>query len=511
VVLAVAVLVLPGGAGAQQVPPAKPAPVGEIATLRLRYGVALRSGQQSDLGPGLTYSGLTPNDAALTGAGWLGGGHFGLALSAQREGFSLLGAGGERITSGSLWRAQAGPTARLGLGPLRLEGQVGYGLAQLPSFGESSVSPAFAAATRHGPVFGARASVQLPFSVRLEARGEYPLALFARDAGGAAAQASGFSAGGALIWDVGHVGTLGYSLVADYQYVRDTLSVGNTVAASQRISRAGLALEFALLDRPPPPPPPRFGGIAVTVVDAESGALLSDARVELLRKGRPVHPDKLRLDAGTLRGQELEPGELIARASAGGYLPGEGVGSVVAGQDGTLRLALKKEPPPVGALAILLLDQQTAAPVANALIKLGGKEYRTGPGGNVTIADLPPGPVALEVVAASYRPLQEVASVVKARTASVPLKLVKEEQKVPATLTGVVRTRGGKPIAATLEIPEAEIRTAASEAGTFTFHIQGGTYTVQISAPGYLTQKKRVTVKDGDQAIFNVDLFPSRR
>jgi hypothetical protein len=31
---------------------------------------------------------------------------------------------------------------------------------------------------------------------------------------------------------------------------------------------------------------------------------------------------------------------------------------------------------------------------------------------------------------------------------------------------------------------------------------------VKISAPGYLAQTKDVTVKDGDQAIFNVDLHP---
>ncbi len=419
-------------ASAQQSPGA---PVGEQGTLRLRFGLALRSGQQTDLGPGLTYSGITPNDAALTGAWWVGGGHFGLALAGQREGFALLGSAGERITGGSLWRAHLGPTARLPLGPVMLEGLVGYGLAQLPSFGDNSVTPAFSAATRHGPVFGARASVQLPFSLRLEARGDYPLGLFAQDGSGAAAQTTGFSAGGALIWNGGSLGRVLWSVVADYQYVRDTLTVGSTVAGSQTLSRAGLGLEFALLERPPPPPPPPVEQIVVPVVEA---------------------------------------------------------------------------PPKVGALALVLVDQQTAAPVVGARIRLNGQEYRTGPGGNVTISDLPPGPVALQIDADTYRPLEEVASVVVARTATVPLQLVKVEQKVQATLTGVVRSRGGRPLAATLEIPQAKLRTTASRDGTFAVRITGGTYTVRISAPGYLSQQKTVTVRDGDQAIFNVDLYPAR-
>jgi hypothetical protein len=40
--------------------------------------------------------------------------------------------------------------------------------------------------------------------------------------------------------------------------------------------------------------------------------------------------------------------------------------------------------------------------------------------------------------------------------------------------------------------------------------VPGGTYSVIISAKGFITQQKSVTVKDGDQAIFNVDLFPGR-
>ena len=49
-------------------------------------------------------------------------------------------------------------------------------------------------------------------------------------------------------------------------------------------------------------------------------------------------------------------------------------------------------------------------------------------------------------------------------------------------------TDGGRPIAATLEVPQAHVKTRANAAGEFTIHVDGGTYQVIISAPGYLSQ-----------------------
>lgn len=44
--------------------------------------------------------------------------------------------------------------------------------------------------------------------------------------------------------------------------------------------------------------------------------------------------------------------------------------------------------------------------------------------------------------------------------------------------------------------------------GMFRLDVAGGSYTVVISAPGYLEQKKQVKVASGDRAIFNVELHP---
>src|SRR5437764_1061258 len=56
------------------------APVGELGAIRLRDGLSIRSGGQTDNGPGISYSGQTPNDVSLSGW-YFGSGHFGGALA----------------------------------------------------------------------------------------------------------------------------------------------------------------------------------------------------------------------------------------------------------------------------------------------------------------------------------------------------------------------------------------------------------------------------------------------
>jgi hypothetical protein len=122
---------------------------------------------------------------------------------------------------------------------------------------------------------------------------------------------------------------------------------------------------------------------------------------------------------------------------------------------------------------------------------------------------LKPGPVAMSLELSGYQKGEEAASVVAGKTSEVSVVLTPEKKRVPATITGLVRsTKGGAPISADLEVPQMKLKTRADAKGAFSFRLEGGTYTVKISAPGYVTQSKDVTVKDGDQAIFNVDLYP---
>lgn len=478
----------------------EPSAVGELTAVRLRYGVALRQGAQQDIGPGLTYSGMTPNDVAVA-ASVFGAGHFGGILSVQREGFALYGEGG-KVTGGSLWRGHLGPAARLVLGPLRLEALIGYSFAQLPSFGNSA-DPAFAPAARHSAMLASRLLLDLPFGAKAEVRGEYPLPLVVSDGGRAGTRSSGYSAGGALLFPLGNAGRLAYGVLVDYQYVKDEVSSADGTTSSQLLSRAGVAMEFSFLDKVPPP---KVGSLLVSVVDADSGAPLPAGRLTV--EGRDV---SLAANA-TATVDDLKPGEKTARVTAGGYLPAEARGVVIAGRTESLTVRVKREPPKVGSIAVVVVDKDAATPIAGAAIKVKGVELRTDATGQVTFPEVPIGPVPVQVTAEGYKPLQEVASVVLGKTSALALSMVPTKKRVPATISGLVRsTDGGRPVSATVEIPQARIRANANASGAFSFKIVGGTYNVVISAPGYLTQTKSVTVREGDEAIFNVDLHPDRR
>lgn len=506
--LCVALALFASAAPAQQTEVQTDAPSAllERGTVRLRYGVSLRQGQQQDVGPGVVYNGMTPNDVALS-ATWFPVGLFGGALSVQREGFSLLDEG-ERVTGGGLVRASAGPVARVLLGPLKLEGHVGYQFAQLPAF-DSSVRPNLAPATRHGVLLASRVAVGLPMGIIAEARGELPVALAVSDASGAAARSSGFAGGGGLSFPVYSTDSTDWRVALDYQYVRDEVVTAAGATSAQTLSRVGAAIQVDLLP-PGVPRPPKFGGVQVLVIADDTGQPLPDAAVTLEVGDGGAQP--LAVSEGRGAAEGLSPGRATAKVTAPGYLPAQADAEIVAGQVATLEVRAKKEPPKVGALTVKVVDKTSGAPIEGAQIKLGDRALTTDPSGVATAEALPPGNVSVQIEAPGYKQGDEVAQVVVGRTSELPVALVKERQKVPATISGLVRsTRGGKPIRARLLIPELSLDVRADESGAFSVEVPSGTFRVIISAPGFRQQTKQVTTREGDQTIFNVDLHPRGR
>lgn len=410
------------------------------AQVRLRYGVAVRNGTESDSGPGLSYSGVSPNDLALTGWLWfLLGDHLGLTAGVQREAFSLLD-NGTTVTSGALMRAQVGPTGRGRLGPVRLEAAASYSFQQLPVFGTVSV-PAFSTVQRHGVLLAARGLVDLG-PVTLEGRFEVPLAIANV---GRAVNSQGVGAGGGVRVQLFRTGFLKWGLLAEAQWHSDGLTTTDTaspLSATQSVVRAGLALDLQW----------------------------KDPQLEVDVSARTV--------------------------------------SLGAGEDRAVELVLEKEKPKVGGLSIKVVSFDGAAPVA-ASVELNGKITATSAEGALMLEGLSPGPLSVKVTAPGFTPGEEAASVVAGTVSELTVTLVPQKKRVPATLRGQVRSaRGGKPVVAQLEIKELKQTIAADEDGSFSVQIPGGKYTVRITAARFVTQTKTVTVRDGDQAIFNVDLAP---
>ncbi len=481
--------------------------VGELVQVRARYGFALRSGAQEDIGPGLSYTGFTPLDGALS-AWFFTRGYFGGAVHVQAENFALhqrVGAQNQRVTGGTLLRGHVGPSGRYVVGPARFELLAGYAFAQLPTFG-ISVDPRLQPAQRHAVLLASRVLIDFG-ALNGEVRGEYPIPLSVRGPQGVSAKSTGFAAGAALLLPIATVKRLRYGGVADFQFVRDDLELEDGTRAGQSLARLGLGLDVKWFDAPPPPPPPKYGDLWVTVFDVDTGQPLEGASVVVQQDGRTRPLDAV--EAARFGAKALDPGPVVARATVGGYVPADASGSIVAGQSLALEVRLKKEPPKVGGLKIVITDKESAQALAGATVIVNDAEYIANEKGEVVLADLKPGPLQVKATLKGYRPAQEVAQVVALRESAVPLQMLKAQKKLLATITGIVRsTQGGAPVQAELEIPQARIKTRANAQGAFTFRVEGGTYSVNISAPGYIKQSKNVTVRDGDQAIFNVDLHP---
>jgi hypothetical protein len=483
------------------------------ASLRLRYGLSFREGSQRGVGSGVSYAGMTPNDVALWAAVY-GPEWWGAWLHVQREGFSL--ADGQGFTAGTgLLRASVGPVAWRRWGPVRAELSAGYGLAQVPVFSRTP-TPALEGAVRHAVLLGGRVLVALPLRLpepwRLlaEVRAEVPLALATQETAGAATASGGFGVGGALILPVRRLDAWGGRVLLDYQYVRDGLTTVDGARSEQALSRLGLALELTwgeeeLPTRPPP------GLLAVTVVDAETGQPVPGAQVVVVSEGQ-VQPARPVDAGGRLEGLSLAAGEVLAQVTAEGYLPGEGRITVPSKSPVALEVRMRLAPPPPGRVKVLVRDIRGKAPLAGVRVKAGAVEALSDDRGQALLEGVPPGPVELEVTAEGFRPLQEAVIVLSGEEVALELPLLPAGQLVPATLTGQVRSvREGKPLRATLAIPEARVRLRTDPRGTFQVQLKQGRYRVIFSAPGHITQTKDISVREGEQAIFNVDLFPKSR
>lgn len=475
----------------------------ELFELRLRYGLAYRTGRQVDAtGPGLSYDGLTPNDPGLQG--WvfpLFDGLLGFTAGFSREGFALFDrTTNARVTGGGLLRAQAGVTARFRLGPARLEPVVGYSLAQLAEFTDSA-APTFRPATRHGLLLAARGLVDLG-PVTLEGRFEYPLALAATDGAGARATSQGLWVGGGVRVALFRTGLALWGVMLDGAYSTDRVVVGS-LDASQSHVRGGASIDLQWKE---PDANPSLGSLSMAV-QLDDGSPAPSARLTVQSADGEKLPT---VDAsGRARLDDVPPGAVTVRVALDGYVDVEQTAQVAAGAETPVVVRLQKEAPKVGSLVVTVVDKQTRAALAGAAVKVGSTEKTTDAAGRVRFEGLSPGAVSVDVSAVGFSPLSEGATVLPAVEGTVALELVSAKKREPATVSGFVRSaRGGAPVTANLELPEAGLKAKADDKGAFVFRLPGGTYTVTISARGFVTQTKQVTVKDGDQAIFNVDLQP---
>jgi hypothetical protein len=170
--------------------------------------------------------------------------------------------------------------------------------------------------------------------------------------------------------------------------------------------------------------------------------------------------------------------------------------------------------PREGALRLSVVDARGGEPLPGASISVPGRtEAFSDAAGQVLLEGLAPGPWEVKVAAGGFRPEQVAVLVIAGEVTALDVSLAAARQgPVYATLSGQVRSvHKGQPLQAWLVIPEAKVRQRTDARGSFQIQLKQGRYRVILSAPGHLTQTKVITVREGEQAIFNVDLFPKPR
>jgi len=73
-------------------------------------------------------------------------------------------------------------------------------------------------------------------------------------------------------------------------------------------------------------------------------------------------------------------------------------------------------------------------------------------------------------------------------------------------LRGVVQSFGGKPLRASISVVPSGAGTKTDAQGSFELDLEAGQYQVQISANGFVEQKRTVSVEPNGVTILNVDL-----
>lgn len=151
-----------------------------------------------------------------------------------------------------------------------------------------------------------------------------------------------------------------------------------------------------------------------------------------------------------------------------------------------------------------------ALPGARA--RIGEREVESDARGWAVLEDLPPGALAVSVTAETFQPTEEVLTLVPGQLLELELALKPAASREPAVVAGQVRSAGtGRPVTARLEVSGMPLPVHTDAAGRFELEMAAGTYRVEISAEGHLTQRKKLEVRPGERAILNVDLHPRRQ
>ncbi len=395
------------------------------------------------------------------------------------------------------WGTRAGVALRYVTdGGFTLSGALGYGLSWAPVIRYRSAAPTAGQLFTHGPT--ARAGVGLTkgrFDGSLNATVLVPVAGDAR--------VLGFEP---RLWLAGRfldVGPSAWWLGAD---------VGALIESGG--AYGGVSVRFAVALRVTFGPPRVSSTVIEGQVD-EAGTLV--VRVSLpdgaVAKGAQVSVDGAAAvtvdDAGEVKSAPSN-GTHAVTVSLAGFRSTSASGDVAAGQQRVLEVRLAALTGP-GRLGGVVRAAAGAKPLVDAVVNVAEQSARTDASGAYVFEKVGPGPVQVRVDAQGFNTSEEVAQVPAEGAASLDFALEPLGKGSPATVRGLVRSRSGVALKAAVVVRGSKQKVVVTPEGRFVATLPAGDYTFIISAPGHIAQTKKVTLADGEQAIFHCELLKVTR
>jgi hypothetical protein len=155
------------------------------------------------------------------------------------------------------------------------------------------------------------------------------------------------------------------------------------------------------------------------------------------------------------------------------------------------------------------MAEDGVTPLAHAEVVVtpanGGEKQRTETDaeGRFESGELDPGDVTVEISAAGFAPLKKTVTLSET---SPPIDVVVTHALPAGEVRGVVLDPGGKPIEATVRIEPGGVDATLGPDGRFRTDVQPGSYDVVIRAPGYVDQKRHITVERDGVVVVDIVL-----
>ncbi|MHB8873709.1 MAG: OmpA family protein [Myxococcaceae bacterium] len=158
-------------------------------------------------------------------------------------------------------------------------------------------------------------------------------------------------------------------------------------------------------------------------------------------------------------------------------------------------------PARTGVVRGVVKDQATSKPLADAVVTLPGRNrLLADASGGFTVSDVGPGPLTVRAQLPGYAERQVEGKVTAGGELVVDLGLTALPPPPPpkVTVKGTVISEADALVSANIAVPTAGLEPKAFKNGDYELQVPAGEHTVEVSAPGFLKQARRLVAKPGE-------------